>query len=664
MVFSESMQAVEREDARPSLREQQELTEVTALVHRITARHAQLSAAKSADLHATPVGSLSSLTGETQLGQLVERAARCGLGVPGADLLRIALAAERDVFCFRALGQLAPDPVRPGIGVEALAIVAAYLGHGTDAVLSALSPEGVLRRLGLVEMVRAEGPLLAQRFAVAPRLVAWLATGKLAALYPMQLQLPPPIEQLTVAAGVRERLVRHFGAGVGPVGLWLAGPRGVGKRSLLAALAAASGRRLISIPYQRALDKSGESGAELVAMLWREALLFDAIVCIQDAESNGQLQVFYELLRRAEVPTVFTSVTAPPLGEFDVAPPLVEMPEPGIAARAALWRSELPGCERIDEIAGQFRLSPGRLVRVAAAARAAGREAEHPPTVQNVVQAISAEVSQKIALLGTKIEDQQGWDDLVLPPDTLDAMREIVSRARWRFKVLTQWGFQRKLAKGVGLSALFSGPPGTGKTMVAGIIARELGLELYQIDLSRMVSKWVGETEKNLSEVFDAADWGNVLLLFDEADSLFAKRTEVKSANDRFSNLETNYLLQRIERFEGISILTTNLEGSIDPAFRRRLTFRVHFPMPDVGERELLWRRMLPKEAEVEGDLQFRKMAEKYELSGGNIRNAMLRAAFLAAGERRAIAMKHIERAVVLEYQDAGMISVGGRLHS
>jgi len=178
-----------------------------------------------------------------------------------------------------------------------------------------------------------------------------------------------------------------------------------------------------------------------------------------------------------------------------------------------------------------------------------------------------------------------------------------------------------------------------------------------------VVSKYVGETEKNLAEVFDGADWGNVLLLFDEADALFAKRTDVKSSNDRFSNMEVNYLLQRLERFEGISILTTNLATSIDPAFKRRLTFRVEFPMPDLAERELLWRRMMPREAAVDDELDYELLARRYELTGGNIRNALLRAAFLAAGEERGITMDHVQRAVALEYRDAGQIAVGGRLN-
>ncbi|MCE9579678.1 MAG: ATP-binding protein, partial [Deltaproteobacteria bacterium] len=370
----------------------------------------------------------------------------------------------------------------------------------------------------------------------------------------------------------------------------------------------------------------------------------------------------YEALIAAQAPVAFTSIPVPTLGDFESAPAVVELRLPDGKTRVALWTRELPEVARLDEAAARYRLPPGRVIRVASAARDQARLDERAPTPLDVTRAVSAEVAQKVAVLGTRIDDAQTWDDVVLPAATMGAVQEIVSRARHRHRVLHEWGFERKLAKGLGLSALFAGPPGTGKTMVAGLIARELALELYQIDLSRVVSKYVGETEKNLAEVFDAADWGNVLLLFDEADALFSRRTDVKSSNDRFANMEINYLLQRLERFEGVSILTTNLEGSIDTAFKRRLSFRVGFPMPDASEREVLWRRMVPTEAPIV-DLDVAALAQAYEFTGGNIRNAMLRAAYLAASEGAVITTDHVHRAVTLEYHDAGQLSIGGKLH-
>jgi SpoVK/Ycf46/Vps4 family AAA+-type ATPase len=209
---------------------------------------------------------------------------------------------------------------------------------------------------------------------------------------------------------------------------------------------------------------------------------------------------------------------------------------------------------------------------------------------------------------------------------------------------------------------LFSGEPGTGKSMVAGLMARELGLDLYVVDLARVMSKWLGETEKNLARAFDAAEAGHVLLLFDEADSILGKRSDVNSSNDRHANLETNFVLARLEQFQGIAFFTTNLASSIDPAIARRMSANVTFPFPDVDMRAELWRRMIPKEAPVAGTLDFHELAKKYELSGGFIRNIVLRAAYTAIREGVGIGMSHLERAAHAEYTDRGSLVVGGRL--
>jgi SpoVK/Ycf46/Vps4 family AAA+-type ATPase len=223
--------------------------------------------------------------------------------------------------------------------------------------------------------------------------------------------------------------------------------------------------------------------------------------------------------------------------------------------------------------------------------------------------------------------------------------------------VYEQWGFAAKVGKGLGTSALFSGPPGTGKTMVAALIAKELGLELYQVDMAKVTSKWIGETERNLAALFDAAEAGHAVLLFDEADSLFGKRTDVKSSNDRYANLETNYLLQRLESFTGICLLTTNHETAIDQAFMRRLSLHVRFELPEAEEREQLWRAMLPAAAPVAHSLDLGGLARRFAMSGGYIRNAALRAAFMAADAGEAIATRHLECAAKLEYEGMGKIA-------
>ena len=266
-------------------------------------------------------------------------------------------------------------------------------------------------------------------------------------------------------------------------------------------------------------------------------------------------------------------------------------------------------------------------------------------------------LDDRLGSFARRVEVTQTWDDLVLPPDQQQAIGELIARIRQRRRVYEQWGFAAKVGKGLGVSALFSGPPGTGKTMVAALIAKELGLELYEVDMGKLVSKWIGETEKQLGELFDAAEAGHAILLFDEADSLFGKRTDVKSSNDRYANLETNYLLQRLETFTGICLLTSNHESNIDPAFQRRLSLHLRFDVPDEAEREALWRAMLPAAAPVAPGIDFAGLARRFEMTGGYIRNACLRAAFLAADEDATITPAHLEHAARLEYEGMGKIA-------
>ena len=320
----------------------------------------------------------------------------------------------------------------------------------------------------------------------------------------------------------------------------------------------------------------------------------------------------------------------------------------------ALGTAEL--AEPVVRAIQHFSLTPGTIERAAANALMLARDA--PLDAAMIRAGVGAEVQERFGDLATRVKVSQTWADLVLPPDTLDDITAFVSRAAQTATVYDSWGFRDKMQRGLGLAALFSGPPGTGKTMVAGLIANDLDLDLYQVDLSQVVSKWVGETEKQLGRIFDAASMGHALLLFDEADALFAKRTEVKSSNDRYANLEVNYLLQRIEAFSGVAILTTNLETSVDPAFKRRLAVEIPFYAPEVGERERLWRAMLPAAAPRGDDPQLRRARAKNfeDLCGGNIRNAVLRAAFLAAAEEVPISQSHLMRAARSEYRALGKV--------
>jgi SpoVK/Ycf46/Vps4 family AAA+-type ATPase len=310
----------------------------------------------------------------------------------------------------------------------------------------------------------------------------------------------------------------------------------------------------------------------------------------------------------------------------------------------------------LQACAQRYVIAPGVIAKGASAVAALAGDAEKVE-LAHVHRALRTHLERRLSGIARRIETKQTWNDLVLPIDQYDLLVEMVARVRHRQRVLDDWGFAEKVGRGLGLSALLSGPPGTGKTMIAGLMAQELGLDLYQVDLSKVVSKYIGETEKQLATLFEAAESGHAILLFDEADALFAKRTDVKSSNDRYANLEVNYLLQRMEAFAGITLLTTNHETAIDQAFLRRLAFHVRVPMPEEREREQLWRAMLPAAAPVTPGLDMSALARRFVMSGGYIRNAALRAAFMAADEGSVITARHLECAAKLEYEGMGKIA-------
>jgi SpoVK/Ycf46/Vps4 family AAA+-type ATPase len=265
-----------------------------------------------------------------------------------------------------------------------------------------------------------------------------------------------------------------------------------------------------------------------------------------------------------------------------------------------------------------------------------------------VWDACRAQARSRLDDLAQRIEPSAGWEDLVLPEPQRQLLAQIAGQVRQRRRVYDAWGFGGAGVRGLGISALFAGPSGTGKTMAAEVLARELRLDLYRIDLSQVVSKYIGETEKNLRRVFDAAEGGGAILLFDEADALFGRRSEVKDSHDRYANIEVSYLLQRMEAYRGLAILTTNMKSALDPAFLRRLRFVVSFPFPDAAQREEIWRRVFPSRTPTEG-LDAVRLA-RLNVAGGNIRNIALHAAFLAAEAGQPVLMDHVLRAARGEY--------------
>lgn len=325
--------------------------------------------------------------------------------------------------------------------------------------------------------------------------------------------------------------------------------------------------------------------------------------------------------------------------------------------RHIVWEHELAEPTlNVARVANHFRFTPGQIRDAVATARDLAAWERQPIAESHLLAAGRAHSNQKLSELATKIRPHYSWDDIILPRDTLQILREMVSTVQNKPAVYDDWGFGKKLSLGKGLNALFAGESGTGKTMAADIIAHHLGLDLYKIDLSTVVSKYIGETEKNLGKIFHEAETSNAVLFFDEADALFGKRSEVKDSHDRYANIETGYLLQRMEAFDGIVILATNLRANLDEAFTRRLHFIVEFPFPEASDREHIWRVNVPSATPLADDVDFNLLAHRFRITGGAIRNIILAAAFLAAEENLPIHLHHILHAARREYQKRGRL--------
>ena len=404
---------------------------------------------------------------------------------------------------------------------------------------------------------------------------------------------------------------------------------------------------------------------QLLARVWqREAALASSglLVMLDETAQSEMQRTVAAFVERADVVLVLAG--REPLQLPGRALPRFDIKKPERAEQAALWRRALAAGDReadddtepeadetldtaIDRLVNQFNLGAAAIANAGAMA-GRGDSATHRPVAADLWEICRSQARARLDDLAQRVEASAGWDDLVLPAFQKQILRDIVVNVRQRARVHDHWGFAAKSSRGLGISALFSGASGTGKTLAAEIMADELCLDLYRIDLSQVVSKYIGETEKNLRRVFDAAETAGAVLLFDEADALFGKRSEVKDSHDRYANIEVSYLLQRMEAYRGLAILTTNMKQALDPAFMRRIRFVVQFPFPDFAEREEIWKRVFPQ-ATPTAELDVARLA-RLNVSGGNIRNIALGAAFVAADENRPVTMAHLLRAARAEY--------------
>jgi len=603
-----------------------------------------------------------------------------------ADTLLLCLLPEIDLRYERILAYLQDDVTRKRPRVDlALNLFCPLLADRLQA-RSAFLPQAPLWHYALLVSPSASedggGPgLLDQTLQIDPRVVAFLlhdddaGGGYLPASWRLWT-IGPSLDDLPLGDAAKDAAMALAGAEpTTPLWIYLESADDGMAVECARAICAAWGMRLLHVMTAPPSHDQGPAAPDVLRLARREARLQGAAILIEwneAAEPGGpapqaSLSPWWVGLRDHPYP-VFWLAHERSLGPEDepqgghVA--RISVARPAYGQRLALWRRELDAAaleeaSGLPALAGRYRLSSQQ---IRAGARAAAdmawqRDAARPLiTMHDLYAAARDQTGRDLDGFARRIASRHGWEDLVLPADRLAQLRELCDQFKYRYVVYDEWGFGRQAALGRGLSALFSGPSGTGKTMAAEVIARELELDLFKIDLSGVVSKYVGETEKNLSRIFEAARDSNAILFFDEADALFGKRTETRDAHDRYANIEVSYLLQKIEEYDGVAILTTNLRQNLDDAFLRRLQFSVEFPFPDEEARLRIWQQMIPAGAPLAPDVQLGGLAAQFKFSGGSIRNVLLTAAFLAAREDGVISMGHLLWAARREFQKLGKL--------
>ncbi|HKE79115.1 MAG TPA: ATP-binding protein [Solirubrobacteraceae bacterium] len=577
--------------------------------------------------------------------RLAAAAELLGLDDRDTALLALCAAPELDARLGRLFGFLHDDLTRRLASPRLAARLLADGEAGRLDVLARLAAGGRLRRTGAVELVEEDSGI-----AVADRLLK-IDPSLAGHLLGAQLQPADPAERLVAPAddpGRPATLAELCG---------LTGPDAIPVLAVGAdapeLLAAALGRPVLVVSGRHAAAQDAAAAA------WLRAALAGAAPCFAVDELDPvHREAAGAVLGQLAGPVLLwaRSSAGLPLGDLSVM--VVSVPPLTFAERVTAWRRVLPDTD-VDGVAARFRLGLGQISRAADIARASARREARSTLASGDLERGAREASRTaLGTLATRVEPRYGWDDLVLPSRQLEQLRQIDARLRHRDLVLSGWGFERVAGRAEGLKILFAGPSGTGKSMASSVLAAGLGLDLFRIDLAGLVSKYVGETEQNLDRLFAAAHDANAVLLFDEADALFGKRSEVKDAHDRYANIEVAYLLQRMEDHPGAVVLATNLRSNMDDAFLRRLDVVVDFPLPTVDDRERLWRHMLPDEAPVDGDVDVAELAKLFEVTGGSIRNCTITAAFLAAADGGTIAMAHVVQAVALEYRKNGRLTL------
>ncbi len=579
-------------------------------------------------------------------------AADAGLGELDTEILVIALVPDLDSRFERLYGYLNDDVTRRRATIG-LALALADVSPASAAARARLMPGSPLVDRSLIVLDDVDRPFLTRAIRVPDRVAAHLLGDD--ATDPTLVGVvtdPVPFpgdraRQLAraLAAGQRLVYIRETGAGIG--------------LSVAAAALLQAGRPVLGADLTRLAQ--GRDPREVVTVLGREALLRGAGVVGGPVEALSDQPEALRSLADLPVPVaVIGRVTWDP-GWTESVPLLLDAGTLTPTDRVELWSAELaagPAAAAVQpaDIPAHFALGPNQVARAVAAASSLAALDGGTMTGEDLRRGARAQNAAGLERLARRVEPAVGWDDIVLPDTARGQLHDLAARARNRDRVLVEWRMRQGGGRGRGVTALFAGDSGTGKTMSAEVIAGELGLDLYTVNLATVVDKYVGETEKNLERIFTEAGGVNAVLLFDEADAIFGKRSEVRDAHDRYANIESAYLLQRMETFDGLAILATNLRSNIDEAFTRRLDMIIDFPSPDERSRLSIWQRCLRPPVPVADDLDLDFCARSFTMSGGNIRSAATTAGYLAAGADRPIGMPELIAAVAAEYRKMGRL--------
>jgi hypothetical protein len=596
-----------------------------------------------------------------------------GLSPLDIGCILLALASEElpDLERLIAYAQDNVSKRRPRVGLVLRLFDAGGL---TARGRGAFAPDAPLRTLRLINLFDEDGqqstPLLAKSVALDPRIASYLlghddldetlhAHARLSGPdAPSLAAMPAPI-----AAELRG-LADLPATALHPPVVHLSGADEGRISAVAGQLAAGAGLRVLTLAVAAAATDLGFETA--IAVAQREAALQHAALLLTGVDQLKPEELMQ--LRRTCGERPVAPLILPATATAGTWPGVsIDIPPEDFPERAALWTSLLGDAPHItqaevEDLAGKFELRASAIQAAVQSAfgKARVREPRVPEvTLADLRQAARAQSMPLLNSLARKLQPHYGWGDIVLNEDGHAQLRELCAMIEHRYLVYERWGFGRKLAMGKGVMALFAGPSGTGKTMAADVVAGALGLDLYRIDLSGVVSKYIGETEKNLDSIFAEAESSGAMLFFDEADALFGKRSEVKDAHDRYANIETAYLLQRMEEYSGAVILATNLKMNLDEAFSRRLHFVIDFPVPEEEDRHRIWLATIPSEVPRSDDIDFDFLARQFKITGGNIRNIVLAAAFMSATEDVPLGMSHLIRAMRREYQKLGRMVTG-----